>query len=273
MRREVLAALLVLSAVVLVAAVALPAVTEARPAFEIPVYHADEAGDLDRVDGTDWTATPAASVPLASAGAAVPGGEDTTVDRIDVKAARTDDRLYLRLAWPDPSPDRSTDRIRAFADAVAVQLPVEETERPPIAMGGLDNQVNVWFWRADGTVEELLAGGVGTTTRFEDPMLNADATHADGRWRVVMDRPLEPTGSNRTAISTETDVDVALAAWNGSNLERSGQKAASEWYHLALGPGPSGPPFEMILWTIAGLAIVFTTLVTIEGIRRTRGEG
>jgi complex iron-sulfur molybdoenzyme family reductase subunit gamma len=54
-------------------------------------------------------------------------------------------------------------------------------------------------------------------------------------------------------------------------MERSGRKGASDWYYLALGPGPQGPPYEAILWAVAGIGIVATTLVTIEGIRRTRG--
>ncbi len=34
------------------------------------------------------------------------------------------------------------------------------------------------------------------------------------------------------------------SCWNGSNMERSGTKAVSEWYHFPLGPGPQGPPYE-----------------------------
>jgi complex iron-sulfur molybdoenzyme family reductase subunit gamma len=52
-------------------------------------------------------------------------------------------------------------------------------------------------------------------------------------------------------------------------MERSGRKSVSEWYHFPLGPGPQGPPYETILWTVAGLAIAGVALVTIEAVRKT----
>jgi len=266
-----LAVLAVLVAVVLATAGLAPAFADARPAYEIPVQYEADAESLERAGDDAWTDVPAATIPLTSAGANVPAADDTTVERATVAAVQSDDRLYLRLTWADPSRNASTDRIRAFADAVAVQFPANASSRPPIAMGSTDNRVNVWYWTADGRTEELLAGGAGTTTAFEDPAVEANATYEDGRWQVAFSRPLDASTANRTTIPTDQDVDVAIAAWNGGNMERSGQKAASEWYYLALGPGPSGPPYELILWTIAGLGIVATTLVTIIGVRQTRG--
>lgn len=261
----------VLGVLLLTTAALAPTVVEARPAFEIPVQAAEEDAELQNATGDGWDRVPAAAVELSSAGAAVPAADDVTVEQVRVGAARTDDRLFLRLSWADATNDSNTDDVRAFADAVALQLPADASERPPIAMGSVDNQVNVWYWAADGSSEELLAGGPGSTTSFEDPRVVTDATHRDGRWYVVFSRPLAADG-NRTAIPTDEDVDVALAVWNGSNDERSGQKAASGWYYLALGSGPSGPPYQAILWTVAGLGIVLSALVTIEGVRRTRGD-
>lgn len=249
-----------------------PAVVDARPAFEIPVYEA--AGDANYTNATSdaWGRVPAASVALSPTGAAVPASDNVTAEQVNVEAARSDGRLYLRLSWADPTRDASTDTVRAFADSVAVQIPASATNRPPIAMGGTDNRVNVWYWSATGATQELLAGGPGTTSRFEDSAVTTDAAYRDGRWRVTFARSLDAAGQNRTAIPSDADMDVAVAVWNGSNMERSGRKAASGWYYLALGPGPDGPPYQTILWVIAGLAIVVSALVTIEGVRRTRGE-
>ena len=262
----------VLAVAIVVSTVGVPALVAARPAYEIPVHYATSADTLDEAGGEAWAQSPAVGVPLSSSGAAVPNGGSTSIEEVQVEAARTEERLYLRLTWPDATRDVATDEVREFADAVAVQVPVNETARPPITMGSVDNPVNVWYWTGLNRSEELLAGGPGTTTRFADQQLRTNATYADDRWRVVVSRPLETDAANRTAISASQDVDVALAVWNGSNMERSGRKATSEWFYLALGPGPQGPPYETILWGIAGLAIVFTTLVTIEGVRRTRGE-
>ncbi|WP_336037262.1 ethylbenzene dehydrogenase-related protein [Halobacterium yunchengense] len=263
-----------LAALLVVSAAAVPTLTAARPAHEIPVYGASAADgeSLQRADGDAWADAPATTVPMSSAGAAVPNADDTTVERVRVEVARTDARLYMRLSWADGSRDTSADEIHAFADGVAVQLPRNETSRPPIAMGSTDNLVNVWYWSGATGNEELLAGGPGTTTAFAESTLQTNASYEDGRWNVVFSRSIGSRSENRTAIPQDRDMDVAFAAWNGSNMERSGQKTASEWYYLALGPGPQGPPYETILWVVAGIAIVATTLVTLEGVRRTRGD-
>lgn len=272
MDRRALALASLLAVGLVVATVALPAMVAARPAYEIPVYDGVDGDDLGSVDGEAWSQAPAVGVPLSASGAAVPGGGEASVDELRVASAQTDERLYVRLSWDDATRDDSTGEIRTFADAVAVQMPVNESARPPIAMGGTDNPVNVWYWSAANETDELLAGGPGTTTEFPEAAVTTDAAHDGDRWRVVFSRPLAADADNRTSISATEDIDVAVAAWNGSTMERSGQKATSEWYYLALGPGPQGPPYEAILWLVAGLAIVFSTLVTIEGVRRTRGE-
>jgi DMSO reductase family type II enzyme heme b subunit len=254
------------------AAVLLPTVTQARPAFEVPVYEATADDSLSSANGQAWSQASATSIPLSSAGAGVPNADDTSIEQLNVEVARTSERLYLRVTWRDNTKDTSTDSIRAFADAVAVQFPSNASERPPLAMGGADNTVNVWYWNAEGTSEELLAGGPGSTTRLDDPAVRTNVSYADDRWRVVFSRPLNASSGPRTRVPANEELDVAFAVWNGSNMERSGQKAASEWYYLALGPGAQGPPYETILWAIAGIGIVVTTLVTIQGVRRTRGD-
>ena len=270
-RAELALAVAVAGFVVMTAAV-VPLAGQARPAFEIPVRDVTDGEGLDRSTGEAWNEVPAATVPLSSSGAAVPNADDVTVERVSVAAARSDERLYLRLSWADKTRDTNTTQVRRFADAVAVQLPAEATARPPVTMGSTDNRVNVWYWDGSGATQELLAGGPGTTTQFAESTVRTNATHTDGRWQVVLSRPLSAASENRTAVPTDADMDIALAVWNGSNMERSGQKAVSEWYYLALGPGPQGPPYETILWAVAGIGIVVTTLVTIEGVRRTRSE-
>ncbi|MFT4922380.1 MAG: DMSO reductase family type II enzyme heme b subunit [Haloarculaceae archaeon] len=258
--------------VLLAATAAAPMIGDARPAFEIPVTQASEDADLGNVSAQTWTEIPAATLSLSSAGASVPAADDTTVERATLAAAQTDEQLYLRLSWGDKTRDRSTSSLRLFADAVAVQLPTNTSVRPPIAMGSPNNPVNVWYWSAANSTEELIAGGPGSTTPFDQTQVATDATYSDGRWHVVVSRSLDAPGTNRTTIPGDADMDLAVAVWNGSNMERSGQKSASDWHYLALGPGPQGPPYETILWVIAGLGIVVSALVTVEGVRRTRGE-
>jgi complex iron-sulfur molybdoenzyme family reductase subunit gamma len=139
-------------------------------------------------------------------------------------------------------------------------------------MGATDDRVNVWYWNAADGTESLLAGGAGSTTEIPESTVETSATHTGDRWSVVFTRSLSSDRANVTDIDPDEDVNAAFAVWEGSNEERSGQKAASEWYYLSLGPSEGATPYETVLWAVAGIAVVFTTLVTVEGIRRTRGE-
>ncbi|WP_380680427.1 ethylbenzene dehydrogenase-related protein [Salinigranum sp. GCM10025319] len=264
--------IVVVTALVVLAA-ASPALVASRPANEIPIEDVSGGASPAEPTAERWDTVPAVTVPLSSAPSGLPNAESVSVERLTVQAARTDGHLYLRLSWTDPTADRNSTTPRAFADAVAVQLPVNTSVRPAIAMGSTRNRVNVWYWSADTGTEELLAGGVGTTTEFAETTVRTRTSHDDGRWTVVLARELRPDGANRTTIRGEHDVDVAFAVWNGSNMERSGHKSVSEWYHLPFGPGPQGPPYETILWTLAGLAIVGVALVTISAVRNTGEQG
>lgn len=248
-----------------------PTLASARPANQIPVESVTADENPQRPTGEAWDTVPAVEVAMTSAPSGLPNASDTSIERVRVQSAESDGRFYLRLSWADGTADRNTSAPREFADAVAVQVPVNTSVRPPIAMGSTRSPVNVWYWRADAGSEELLAGGAGTTTPFEQTAVNASATYDDGRWTVVLSRPVAADATNRTTLAVERDVDVAFAAWNGSEMERSGRKSVSEWYHFPLGPGPQGPPYESILWTIAGLAIVGVSLVTIQAVRNTGG--
>lgn len=261
------AATAVALAVLAVVAAGLVPFVGGRAANEIPVERASVDDSPGTVDGAAWAGAPPVTVPLSSAPSGVPSADDTSVQQLNVQAVRTDGRLYVRLSWPDATNDSSTNSPRTFADAAAVQLPANESTRPSIAMGSSRNLVNVWFWHPDGT-EELVAGGAGSTTAFDEFAVQSDASHDGDRWTVVYARELESTTANRTALTAERDVDVAFAVWNGSNAERSGQKGVSEWHHFALGPGTQGPPWEVFLWAVAGLAVVLVAFVTVSAVRR-----
>ena len=266
-----LTATLVAVLVVLTVAVGPPMVT-ARPANQIPVTSVSTDDAPQDPAGDAWDIVPSVEVPLSSAPSGLPNASDTSVESLRVQSARTDERFYLRLSWADATADRNASSPRTFLDAVAVQLPANTSARPPISMGSTRNLVNVWYWSADGTSEELLAGGPGTTTAFDESQVRTTTAYDDGRWTVVMSRPVASAATNRTSLAVDRDVDVAFAVWNGSHMERSGRKSVSEWYHFPLGPGPQGPPYETVLWTVAGLAIVGVALVTISAVR-TAGEG
>lgn len=270
--KRALATALVVGALVLSAVALAPPPVDARPAHEIPVTERPDAALSDpTADG--WSSVPASDVALSSAPSGLPNADDTSVERIHVQAVRSDGQFYVRLQWADPTHNVSAGAPRQFVDAAAVQFPVDTSSRPPIAMGGRDNRVNVWYWSGDGGTQELLAGGAGSTTPFPAPSVGANATYADGTWTVVYTRDVASASANRTDLGSTDTLDVAFAVWNGGNGERAGRKAVSEWHYFLTGTGPRGPPYQTFLWTIAGVAIVAVVAVTAFGVLRARGGG
>jgi DMSO reductase family type II enzyme heme b subunit len=268
-----LATALVVGALVLCSTVALASpLVDARPAHEIPVAERPDA-DLSDPTAEGWSSVPASDVPLSSAPSGVPNADDTSVERVHVQAVRSDGRFHVRLQWDDPTHNVSAGTPRQFTDAAAVQFPVNTSSRPPIAMGGRDNPVNVWYWTGNGGTQELLAGGAGSTTPFPSPTVGANATYENGTWTVVYTRSVSAEGANRTDLGSTDTLDVAFAVWNGGNDERAGRKAVSEWHYFLAGTGPQGPPYQTLLWTVAGLAIVTVVGVTAFGVLRSRGGG
>jgi len=252
------------------AAATLPSISSARPANEVPVESV--SANASSPTAPAWGDIPAVTMALSSAPSGLPEASNVSVQSARLQAATNDTHAFVRVSWSDATADRNVTGPTAFFDAVAVQVPTNESARPPIAMGGSNNPVNVWYWSGDGTSEELLAGGAGTTTEFASQSVDARAAHENDSWHVTFTRELAGD-ANRTDLDVERDVDVAVAVWNGSYDERAGRKAVSDWHYLALGPGPSGPPYQTILWAAAGLAVLFVSVVTIEGVRRTRGDG
>jgi len=261
------------AAILVVASAAIPALVDARPAREVPAPTVE--GNLSGANADGWAEAPAAEVPLSAAPSGLPNAESVNTRSVEVQAARADGDVFVRLQWQDTEASRNASNPNAFLDGAAVQIPVDTSEQPAIAMGSQSNLVNVWYWTADGDTEELLAGGQGSTTAFENETVRTWASYDDGEdtWSVVFNREAEPDGDNRTAITGEDDLDVAFAVWDGANDERSGQKAVSEWYYLPVGPDDGGTPFASILWALAGIAIVAVVVLTAQGIRRARSEG
>jgi dimethylsulfide dehydrogenase subunit gamma/complex iron-sulfur molybdoenzyme family reductase subunit gamma len=102
-------------------------------------------------------------------------------------------------------------------------------------MGDAKSTVNIWYWRADGRVEELIAGGFGTATslRTEGEVAGVGARTPKG-WQVVLTRKL--TGPKEGVnLKRFREIPVAFAAWDGANQERDGFKAVTlEWWRLKL---------------------------------------
>lgn len=269
--------LLVAGTLVLAAAMVPTFVTGQAPANQVPVTSVSQsqARSLSNPTSPAWNDASTVTVALSSAPSDVPDANETSIERLNVEAARTQERILLRMSWADATNDSNVTpsryeapRISSFGDAAAVQLPANASQRPGIAMGSQQAMVDVWWWNGVMGVQELLAAGPGSTTQVRNSSMSVNATYTDGRWHVVFSRPLDPGAENRASLDREVDVPVSFAVWNGSNTERAGKKAVSEWYTFPFGPEPQGPPYQTVLWTIAGLAIAVVVGVTALAVQR-----
>lgn len=251
----------------LVASVALPSIAAGKPANQVSVAHLPgEDGALANPTGAAWSDVETTQVPLTSAPSGLPNAQSTATKAVDVKAARTDSELFVRLQWTDDTKNTSTDSPQAFADAVAMQVPADTTTHPAIALGSPDTPVNVWYWNAANGAQDIVAGGQGSITQMDDDIAT-QAVYEDGTWTVVLHRSLSSDVENHASFTLDNDVDVAFAVWNGANAERSGHHAVSAWFTYPFGPANTGPSYQYLLWAIAGIALAAALIITVRAIR------
>ncbi len=156
------------------------------------------------------------------------------VRAVSVRAAHDGERLAVHLEWNDDSQNGEF-ADRQFPDAAAVLFP-SNGDAPLNTMGSPDGQVNGWFWRADlQSGQNVVAQGPGTVAQADGAAIDAKAAWQDGRWSVVLSRPLKARGAGNVKLNPGKAVKVAFAVWEGSNQERGGLKAYSrDWRELTL---------------------------------------
>ncbi len=83
----------------------------------------------------------------------------------------------------------------------------------------------------------LAAGGPGSVT-FRVPknqLVQARGQWANGRWTVLMSRPLQVNGEgNGVSLQPGERASIAFAVWDGSHRDRGGQKLVTIWQDLLL---------------------------------------
>jgi len=118
-------------------------------------------------------------------------------------------------------------------DAVRLQFPVSipaGAERPHFLLGGPGQPVALWHWRADlnerggnAVVKERGEGWERPVAELpaEAQDVSGQGVWAEGRWRVLMTRPLVPKDP-ATDVTFEPGrlVPFAVHAWDGANGEK-----------------------------------------------------
>lgn len=186
----------------------------------------------------------------------------TSVTTAMLQAVYNEDAISFRLQWDDATQD-DADSV----DALAVVL------RPPAAAGDVVSlstwpllksspPLDVCLWSAarkdarEAVVRELsplLDGAEGGMP------LASEASYANGRWTLLVTRPLAQAGvRDAAALSAKQFLPIGLVVWDGAN---GGQRAVSTWVDLSLQSPTELHEVEskgslIMVWIISGIVLV-----------------
>jgi len=194
-----------------------------------------------RAEAIRMMGTPSGMQPTAAIRVAWPDARIGAIDRVSVASVHDGRHLAFRIEWKDESENRTIDDTTSFADAAAVLLPSVKGA-PIITMGAPGLAVNAWYWRADedGSGRQVVAEGIGTTRTVDRKLVVGRGIWKDGRWRVVLARPMRVESPEPLAQLHPGDTTgFGVAVWEGSRGERAGIKSFSgDWRKLQLAALP-----------------------------------
>jgi DMSO reductase family type II enzyme heme b subunit len=193
-----------------------------------------------------WSKVPAEEINLAStplsqqpsryvrtAWAGKPVG---AVRFLKVQVTHNGKDIAFRLEWADETENKDHGDGSVFPDAAGVLFPLKK-DAPLESMGSAEAPVNAWYWRAnlpEGEGQNLIAAGAGTIQETAKSFAQTRARWADGRWQIVLARPLTINGDG-VKLSPKKSTKVAFAVWEGSSQERAGLKSFSRsWRELEI---------------------------------------
>lgn len=153
-----------------------------------------------------------------------------TVTAARVRVLKTSEAAAWLVSWDDPTQDAS--------DAVALVLKPAGTIGDVVTLQAWPYEgappLDVCYWSAAQPTQAVEAVTVG----FDDvrngargrATLTSVAHYNDGRWQLVVQRPLTPTDPKGAApLALETLPALAVAVWDGGNPEA---RAVSQWMDL-----------------------------------------
>lgn len=259
----------------------------------ITAHHVDDALPEGPEDER-WERVRAVHIPLAGQATFAPRWQTPAVSDLSVRALYDGSEVALLLSWNDRSLDSlpgdsaqaradgwsfddtypvllpETVRVRgSYADAAEIMLPAEargSAVLPHFVYGDERRAVHLWRWRADGGRDgrrpaiELEARGPEPPVERAagEQRVTATAVWADGRWSVVIRRPIASRDDGWVASRV---VPVAFHVWDGAHGETGLRLSLSSWYFLYL-EEPSRPfDYLTVLVAVIGAAAIEVGIV------------
>jgi DMSO reductase family type II enzyme heme b subunit len=232
------------------------------------------AGLPESPDDPVWDTAAPMDIRLAGQVVTAPRWQNPSIEMVTVRALFNDTEIAFRLTWDDPFKDVKHEKskefnpnqiskvgnfssyveangmipraLETFRDSIALQFPVKApqgTKKPHFYRGSSSDQVHLWVWKADldavgarGT-EEGNARGTKQPIRVQPKdgqQITGKAKWDQGRWTVVMKRPLKTDDKNDVQFEKGVFIPMSLNAWDGSNGEHGLIMSLSSWYYVVL---------------------------------------
>ncbi len=122
-------------------------------------------------------------------------------------------------------PNRSVDHYPPDAGPTPESRAVlKKLYNPPVAVGNPMAAVE----RISAT-QDLTAEGFGTLTDAGKQTSSGEGIHQDGRWTVIITRPLDTTPAAAGILRPGETTYVSVAVWNGSKNQSGSLKMRSIW--------------------------------------------
>lgn len=114
---------------------------------EIKVHRIEKDLEKTAFEDSTWEGISIETVSLMGQPMIAPRPKTTTTSSMQVQAAQDGKSIAFRMRWKAEKPSEAG-RLAEFSDAVAIQFPINDFASTPIFMGGKENPVHIFHWRA-----------------------------------------------------------------------------------------------------------------------------
>ena len=244
-------------------------------------------------DDQAWVAAEPMDVRLAGQVVVAPRWQNPSVELVTLKAVQNGKEIAFLLQWDDPFKDVGHDpgqefdtkevsrlgaynsyieangmvprKLKTFRDSVALQFPIKVPDgpkKPHFLRGSSSNPVHMWIWKPDLAaaggrgVEEAVARGWRQKPKAQPDtaqQVESKAVWDQGRWSVVMKRPLTTPDRNDVQFVAGRFIPLVVNAWDGSNGEHGMIMSVSTWYSVFI---EAPTPVTVYLYAVLAIVVV-----------------
>ncbi|MBI4863924.1 MAG: hypothetical protein HY815_27245 [Candidatus Riflebacteria bacterium] len=150
---------------------------------------------------------------------------------------------FWKAAWQEASEGRPTTSKTLYPNLWVDRYPeecvkdknAEAVATRTLASRAAANPTQPRLKAGSSPVQDLLAEGFGTLTALPDQRSVGRGVYKDGRWRVVIARPLAPLTRHEAVLVPGRHASAAFAIWDGSAGQAGARKMRSDWLGMNLG--------------------------------------